>query len=87
MGYNVCSSAREASATLAMGKYIATNKNDIKFSFIPGMSSSASVTVYIEDVNDIAPEFSQSSYSVAVPENLAFEATIGMVNVLRTITS
>ena len=44
-------------------------------------SSSADVTVYIRDVNDNFPEFSEDVYRVSVPENAAAGTVLTTISV------
>ena len=44
------------------------------------LSGRANVTVYVQDINDNAPEFPQSSYSVHIPENVYSETTLLTIN-------
>ncbi|XP_046556058.1 protocadherin-11 X-linked-like [Haliotis rubra] len=47
----------------------------------PSLNSTATVVINLQDVNDVAPTFSQSIYSFETPENLPRGTQVGQVSV------
>lgn len=48
----------------------------------PSLSARATIVVYLIDVNDVAPEFERTDYSVEIPENLLGGTVIAEVSAI-----